>query len=234
MKHYQNQSRFVGRGGRFKVGEFVAYNTTGTEFYRNFEFVKAKIFQIRDLGWSKTTFEYQLDMGGGLLLWTTEKKIKKIKKGDYCGDLNIGKFKTGDIVYSIYGNGFMSHEPLVIKRSNISMEDLNTIEYHVENMQGGRNVVRERYLKTTRKNVDDAKFKIGELLDFVDWRGTRTGRVSSVAEAFTYDDDTDVFYRLTGDIAGVTTDNNSFRRHKEPKIIFSEADPYGEEDWDEE
>lgn len=54
-----------------------------------------------------------------------------------------------------------------------------------------------------------------------------------MAEAFTYDDDTDVFYRLTGDINGVTTDNNNFKRHKEPKIIFSEADPYGEEDWDE-
>jgi len=161
----------------------------------------------------------------------TNKKIKEL--------LKKSKFKAGDIVYVT--GGYYAHE----KYKVISAVTPESILYKEKEMEyllrmDDRGIiwtdsydciVPESWLSKEKIKVTDSKFEIGELVNI----NGMFRKISKciVSEVFKYDNNDYIFYKILRPdrITSSFCSDHELVKYREPIRIFSDIDPYGEEDW---
>lgn len=230
-KKFRKKSVQVNTDGVIKVGDNVVYNTTNDCNYKGDElYIKAVVKAINKLNWACcNAYEYKLDFGG-LEFWVNHNKVRKPRKGEDVSYYSYGKYKVGQRVYVID----YSHSEATIESVRIGYDGHMEYTYSVDNgNERYKRSVSENNIRARKNNVTNGRFKVG---DMVAWENAwdRTRRKSIVSESYTFDDESDIFYKLNGDYNGIINDHPSWTLCKPPKIIISDMDPYGEEDWNEE
>jgi hypothetical protein len=237
----KNKPNYVKSDGKHKVGDVIGYSPVGFSFHYDTFFVDNKIFKativdIQLLQDNTHEYKIRLNISGqdGQSFWVKKNNIKKIKKDDWL-KLENPKFKVGQIVYIL--NWRMMHEQAMIMGASLSLYD--TIEYHVYNKDkelDEKIIIRERELRGSKNNIEESsKFKIGDNVSVRNYwlePHVKSERYGEIVEMFTYDDDPAIFCRLKG-YYDMIIDEFDLVKFRHPVVIFSDMDPYGEEDWGE-
>ena len=235
MKNFSDNKKWerqvpkkINSDGYFSVGEVVLFNSLGSFYTGDLVFLKCHIAEIRQNRFKSCEYRIVIYLPNDRteIFWASRNKLKK---GKNIGlDNNILKFKPGQKVFLLYDK----HYEATVVSAELGYS--NDIQYNLQpTLPLTREFkVNEDYIRNRRNEVEDSKFKVGDFVTFAHSIGV-SNRKNKVNGVFSYDDDGIVYYDLDGYNSGIVTDSWLIKC-REPKIIFSNEDPYGEEDWGEE
>jgi len=233
QSHYNSRSMYAPKNiisdGYFKIGDDVYFDSQNSFYDGDLKYLKCQIVAIR-IDHNKV-YEYRivvyLPNNRVESFWTSKNKIRKENPNNII-DENKLKFKPGQKVFVSYDR----HYECVIKSAEVGYA--NDIVYNTICINGNELKIHENYIKQRINDVDNGKFKVGDFVSLYHgpYYKTRMDQKSEIKRVFTYDDEDIVYYSLVG-YYNLVMDDKYLIKSREPVIIFSDDDPYGEEDWGE-
>lgn len=222
LRQPTKRGKNVSTSGRFSVGDNVGVSTyVFDNDITESEFTPATISSIQRTHHAEK-FLYQLfyiDVNNKKShLWVTESNIKKASECDFRSFSERSKYKIGDVVtvQHWWGECYENEVIEIIKYDRY----LKRIYY-----KNGSHCFTEKDIKENKNHINNLNIKVG---DFV--KGITNNISGIVNEVFTFDKDDTVFLKING-FNGIIYRFVNFNKVKEPVIIVSDIDPYGEEDW---
>lgn len=236
MKNYSNSKKWerqapkrINSDGYFKVGEEVLFNATDSFYNGPLKYLHCQIEEIKVDHNKKNEYRISVYLPNNIeVFWASKSKLKK--RVNNTIDKDKLKFKIGQKVFICSGN----HYEATITSIEDSMN--NDVLYVLQDLnKRGICKLNDRYIKSKINEVDNGKFKVGDTVAINyghSYYQIKHNQKSLVKRVFSYDDEEEIYCDLIGHY-NTTMSDRWLVKSREPIIIFSEEDPYGEEDWGE-
>jgi hypothetical protein len=234
-------SKHVKSDGTFNVNETVLLRIDKIPNYINgrilylsdstVETTIDKIIKINDKEYFYSVINYQFKNKSSRL-WVDGTAIRKIDNEDWS--IRTAKYTKGQNVsmFTWWGEFYENVEIINIYKS------INTghCNYEVLAQKSLTFIVPEEKILTGKRDVIDSEFKPGDKVvkkyDYLNITAPFLLHLSEekiIKEVITFDQtQNDIFLKFDNSLL---YNSNSFVKCKEPLIIYSEVDPFGEEDW---
>jgi hypothetical protein len=239
-------SKYVKSDGLFKINEAILLEVDKIPQYNyNYmflftPFIESKIdniMKINDTEYkylvsiSHERFKYHINES--YKIWVDATLINKLDNGD--GIIHTTKYTKGQKVgvFTWWGEFNEDAEIINVYRSI----DTKQCNYEVQTKNLSIFIVPEEKILTGKRNVLDSEFKPGDkvirkynfLTMIIDPILLNLTEEKIIKEVITFDQTQNINYLKFDDL--VLHDSNLYVKCKEPLIIYSEVDPFGEEDW---
>lgn len=224
----RKRAKHVHSDGKFKRDEIVGLRTYDIpDFQFNVEYIQATISMIqRD---HREKFLYQLSYldicGNRAHIWVNQSMFKKEKECDFRPFNFRGTYKVGDIV--CVNRWWQEYrENVTITRVTFNQMNNNLVYWAGNDIH-----FFEQDVKLGKRIITDYHIKSGDLITPIKQYTINKLNIE-VEEVLSFDSDTNpgmIYLKIKG--SSVLYNALHYKKVRPPLIIYSEVDPYGEEDW---